>query len=152
MQDISTIKSELLIKLSYIQVMQVLLTYKDIWDIRTPGQGISGAVLDCINPGISYTPGNGGWFFWAMGIYGGSPVSADFYVLYKIFNPLTALTIRGKVLPVQLYTSPPLANQLGGGMGIETIGWITKGPVIRDGMLLCCRTIFKIQLTLITLQ
>ena len=111
------------------------LTYKDIWDIRTPGQGISGAVLDCINPGISYTPSDGGWFFWAMGIYGGSPVSADFYALYKIVNPLTSPTIRGKVLPVQLYTSPPLANQLGGGMGIETIGWITKGPVIRDGYL-----------------
>jgi hypothetical protein len=111
------------------------LTYKDIWDNRMPAQGIGGAVLDCITPGISYTSGNGGWFFWAMGIYGGAPVSADFYALYKIVNPLTSPTIRGKVLPVQLYTSPPLANQLGGGMGIETIGWITKGPVIRDGFL-----------------
>ena len=70
-----------------------------------------------------------------MGIYGGNPVSADFYALYKIVNPITSPTLRGKVLPVQLYTSPPLANQLGGGMGIETIGWITKGPVIRDGFL-----------------
>ena len=111
------------------------LTYIDLWDIRMPGQGASGPVLDCITPGISYTPGNGGWFFWAMGIYGGSPVSADFYALYRVLNPLSAPTIRGKVLPVQLYTSPPLANQLGGGMGIETIGWITKGPVMRDGYL-----------------
>jgi len=111
------------------------LTYNDLWDIRMPGQGSSGPVLDCITPGISYTPGNGGWFFWAMGIYGGNPVSADFYALYRIVNPLTAPTLRGKVLPVQLYTSPPLANQLGGGMGIETIGWITKGPVMRDGYL-----------------
>ncbi len=111
------------------------LTYTDIWDIRTPGQGIAGGVLDCITPGISYTPGNGGWFFWASGVYGGNPVSSDFYALYKILNPLTTPTLRGKVLPVQLYTSPPLANQLGGGLGIETIGWITKGPVIRDGLL-----------------
>ncbi len=111
------------------------LSYTDLWDIRMPGQGSASPVLDCITPGISYTPGNGGWFFWAMGIYGGAPVSADFYALYKIVNPLTTPTIRGKVLPVQLYTSPPLANQLGGGMGIETIGWITKGPVIRDGFL-----------------
>jgi len=111
------------------------LTYKDIWDIRMPGQGSAGPVLDCITPGISYTPGTGGWFFWAMGIYGGAPVSADFYALYRIINPLTSPTLRGKVLPVQLYTSPPLANQLGGGMGIETIGWITKGPVMRDGYL-----------------
>ncbi len=111
------------------------LTYTDLWDVRMPGQGSTGPVLDCITPGISFTPGNGGWFFWAMGIYGGAPVSADFYALYKILNPLTSPTLRGKVLPVQLYTSPPLANQLGGGMGIETIGWITKGPVIRDGYL-----------------
>jgi hypothetical protein len=111
------------------------LTYTDVWDIRTPGQGIAGDVLDCINPGICYTPGNGGWFFWAMGVYGGSQVSADFYSLYKVVNPLTSPTIRGKVLPVQQYFSPPLANQLGGGLGIETIGWITKGPVIRDGYL-----------------
>lgn len=111
------------------------LTYTDLWDIRTPDQGSSGAMLDCINPGICYTPGNGGWFFWARGIYAGNPVSADFYSLYKVVNPLTTPTIRGKVLPVQMYTSPPLANQLGGGEGIETIGWITKGPVIRDGFL-----------------
>lgn len=111
------------------------LTYNDIWDIRIPGQGSAGQVLDCITPGISYTPGNGGWFFWASGVYAGNPVSADFYTLYKITNPLTNPVLRGKVLPVQLYTSPPLAIQLGGGVGIETIGWITKGPVIRDGLL-----------------
>ena len=111
------------------------LTYTDLWDIRTPGQGSSGDVLDCINPGICYSPGNGGWFLWAKGVYGGQQVTADFYALYKIINPLTSPTIRGKVLPVQQYYSPPLANQLGGGQGIETIGWITKGPVIRDGFL-----------------
>ncbi len=111
------------------------LTYTDFWDIRTPGQGSAGNKLDCITPGISYTPGNGGWFFWSMGVYGGPQVSADFYALFKVVNPLTAPTIRGKVLPVQQYYSPPLANQLGGGLGIETIGWITKGPVIRDGLL-----------------
>ena len=111
------------------------LTYTDLWDIRTPDQGSGGDVLDCINPGICYTPGNGGWFLWARGVYGGQQVTADFYALYKILNPLTSPTIRGKVLPVQQYYSPPLANQLGGGQGIETIGWITKGPVIRDGYL-----------------
>jgi len=112
------------------------LTYIDLWDIRTPGQGSMGEVLDCITPGICYTPGNGAWFFWAMGVYGGPQVTADFYALYKILNPLTSPTLRGKNLPVQQYYSPPLANQLeGGSPGIETIGWITKGPVIRDGFL-----------------
>jgi hypothetical protein len=111
------------------------LSYTDLWDIRKPGEGAAGPVLDYIHPGISYTPGNGGWFFWARGVYGGNPVSADFYVIYKIENPLTSPSIKGKVLPVQTYTSPPLANQLGGGLGIETIGWITRQPVIRDGNL-----------------
>jgi len=111
------------------------LTYNDIWDIRKPGEGAAGQMLDCIHPGISYTPGSGAWFYWARGIYGGNPVSADFYAIYKILNPLTAPVLRGKVLPVQTYTSPPLANQLGGGMGIETIGWITRAPIIRDGFL-----------------
>ncbi len=111
------------------------LTYNDIWDIRKPGEGAAGQMLDCIHPGISYTPGNGEWFYWARGIYGGNPVSADFYAIYKITNPLTSPVLEGKVLPVQPYTSPPLANQLGGGMGLETIGWITARPVVRDGYL-----------------
>jgi hypothetical protein len=111
------------------------LTYNDIWDIRKPGEGVSGPVLDCIHPGVSYTAGSGAWFYWARGIYGGSPVSADFYAIYKLTNPLTSPGIKGKVLPVQTYTSPPLANQLGGGLGLETIGWITSRPIIRGGFL-----------------
>jgi len=111
------------------------LEYTDIWDIRKPGEGQGGPALNCIHPGISYTPGNGAWFYWARGIYGGDPVSADFYAVYKITDPLTSPGLKGKVLPVQTYTSPPLANQLGGGLGLETIGWITRAPVIRDGFL-----------------
>jgi hypothetical protein len=112
------------------------LSYRDIWDIRKPGEGAGGPVLDCIHPAVSYTPGSGAWFYWARGVYGGSPVSADFYAIYQITNPLTNNPgMRGKVLPVQTYTSPPLANQLGGGLGLETIGWITSRPVLRDGFL-----------------
>lgn len=111
------------------------LTYTDIWDIRKPGEGIAGARLDCIHPAVSYTPGSGAWFYWARGVYGGAPVSSDFYAIYKIDNPLSNPVLTGKVLPVQTYTSPPLANQLGGGLGIETIGWITARPVVRDGFL-----------------
>ncbi len=111
------------------------LSYTDIWDIRKPGAGSTGQMLDCIHPAVSYTPGSGAWFYWARGIYGGDPVSADFYAIYRITNPLTNPGMRGKVFPVQTYTSPPLANQLGGGLGIETIGWITSRPVVRDGYL-----------------
>jgi|WetSurMetagenome_2_1015567.scaffolds.fasta_scaffold02875_3 hypothetical protein len=111
------------------------LTYTDFWELHVPGQGSQSDTLDYIQPAISYTPGNGGWSFWAKGVYNGSMVSADFYAIYKIINPLTSPYVRGKVLPVQTYTSPPLANQLGGGLGIETIGWITRQPVTRDGFL-----------------
>ena len=111
------------------------LTYTDLWNIHVPGGGSQSDTIDYIQPAISYTPGNGGWSIWANGVYNGSQVSADYYAIYKIINPLTSPIIRGKVLPVQTYTSPPLANQLGGGLGIETIGWITRQPVTRDGFL-----------------
>ena len=111
------------------------LTYTDFWELHVPGQGSTSDTIDYIQPGISYTLGNGGWLLWANGVYGGDPVSADFYTIYKIINPLSSPVIRGKILPVQTYTSPPLANQLGGGLGIETIGWITRQPTIRDGFL-----------------
>lgn len=111
------------------------LTYTDLWELHVPGEGSQSDTIDYIQPGISYTPGNGEWLFWASGVYNGPSVSADFYAIYKIINPLTSPSIRGKVLPVQTYTSPPLANQLGGGLGIETIGWITRQPIIKDGFL-----------------
>jgi len=111
------------------------LNYTDIWEIHVPGEGSESDTIDYIQPGITYTPGDGGWFYWARGVYGGDPVSADFYAIYKIENPLTDPKLKGKVLPVQTYTSPPLANQFGGGLGIETIGWITRQPVIRGGFL-----------------
>ncbi len=111
------------------------LTYTDIWELHAPGLGSASDTIDFIQPGISYTPGDGGWLMWANGVYNGAQVSADYYVIYKVINPLTAPVIKGKVLPVQTYTSPPLANQLGGGLCIETIGWMTRQPVMRDGFL-----------------
>ena len=110
------------------------VTYKDLYNIRTPGQGSNSAALDVINPAISYTPGNGGWFFWARGSLGGGAFS-DFYALYKITNPLTNPGIRGKVLNVSTYNTPPPGGQLGGGQGLETIGWMSRAPIVRDGYL-----------------
>jgi hypothetical protein len=101
------------------------LTYKDIRNIRVPGLGASSPALDCIHPAISYTPGSGGWFFWARGNLGGGTAMSSYYAMYKITNPLTTITFRGKKLDVSAYFTPPNANQLDGGNRLETIGWIS---------------------------
>ena len=110
------------------------LTYKDLYNIRTPNGGPTSAPLDVIHPAISFTPGSGAWFFWARGSIG-STQSSVFYALYKITNPLTNPGIRGKLLVVPTYYTPPLGGQLGGGVGLETIGWMSRAPVVRDGFL-----------------
>ncbi len=110
------------------------LTYTDIWNIRIPGQGPSGAALDCIHPAITYTPGSGQYFLWAAGLLG-STFAADYYALYQITNPLTTPRLRGKVLPAQFYYSALNANQLGGGTPIESLGFVTRAPIVRDGFL-----------------
>jgi len=104
------------------------LTWTDIWDIRQPGT--TGARPDVIRPAISYTPGNGGYFFWANN--GG----ANFYILYKILNPITSPRLRAIIVPSQFYGGAPDANQLGGGALISAIGsWMYGAPIIRDGLL-----------------
>jgi hypothetical protein len=110
------------------------LSYTDIWNIRTPGQGSGGAPLDCIHPAITYTPGSGQYFLWAAGFMG-AIVAADYYALYQITNPLTTPSLRGKVLPAQFYYSALNANQLGGGPSIEACGFVTRAPIVRDGFL-----------------
>ncbi len=110
------------------------LTYKDLFNIRTPSGGQNSPALDVIHPAISFTPGSGAWFFWARGSIG-STQSSSYYAVCKITNPLTNPGIRGKVLPVTTYYTPPLAGQLGGGTGLETIGWMSRAPVVRDGFL-----------------
>ncbi len=110
------------------------VSYNDLYNIRTPGLGTGGAALDVIHPAISYTPGDGAWLFWARGSIG-STQSSVFYALYKITNPLTNPGLKGKTFAVPTYYTPPLGGQLGGGAGLETIGWISRAPIVRDGYL-----------------
>jgi len=108
------------------------LSYTDIWNIKKPNDPTSIA-YDVIHPAISYTQGSGGWFFYSAGWW--QLPSADYYILYKVTNPLTNPGIRGKVLNTQLYFGPPNANQLGGGLGLETMGLVTRAPIVRDDTL-----------------
>jgi len=110
------------------------VTYNDLYNIRVPNQGSGSAALDVIRPSVSYTPGSGGWFLWARGSLG-STQSANYYALYKVTNPLTNPGLRGKTFTVPLYFTPPNANQLGGGNRLETIGWMSGAPIVRDGLL-----------------
>ena len=108
------------------------VSYKDLYNIRTPGGSSTSEALDVIHPGITYTPGDGAWCLWARGSINFTQ-SSFFYALYKITNPATNPGIRGKVLNVTQYFTPPNAGQLGGGQGLEVIGWMSRAPVIRDG-------------------
>jgi hypothetical protein len=113
------------------------LTYKDIRNIRVPGLGAGSPALDVIHPAISYTPGSGGWFFWSRGHIGGGTAASGYYAMYKITNPLsTAPSFRGKQLNLTTpHYTPPNANQFGGGVPLETVGWMSRAPVVRDGYL-----------------
>jgi hypothetical protein len=108
------------------------VNFTRLFNIGTPG---GGATLDCITPAISYTSGNGAWFLWARGSFNQTPTPETFYALYKVTNPLTNPGLRGKVLNVPTYYTPPNAGQFGGGMGLEAIGWMSRAPVVRDGFL-----------------
>jgi len=110
------------------------LTWNDIWDIRSPNN--ASVKPDVIRPSISYTPGEGGYFLWANN--GG----ANFYLLYRIFNPITAPRLRAINVPSELYEQAPNASQLGTSSKLSAIGsWMYGAPVIRDGELFAAHSI-----------
>jgi hypothetical protein len=110
------------------------LSWKDIWDIRAPNA--LGSRPDVIRPAISYTEGNGGYFLWANN--GG----ANYYILYRILNPLTSPGLRAINVPSQSYGRAPNANQLGGGPLIDAIGsWMYGAPIVKDGILYAAHSI-----------
>lgn len=85
------------------------ISYTDFWNIRQSSSPSSPA-LNGIHPSYSYTPGEGGYFFWAN--HNGD----SYYAVYRIINPLSAFPrLRGDTLHVQLYSNTPNTNQLGGG-------------------------------------
>ena len=104
-----------------------LLTYTDIWNITLPGNS---SLPISIQPTVSYTPVNDtSYFAW------NNSGSANFYVLYRIINPLTNPVLVGTNLPVPWYYPPPGGQQLGGGTVIENLSRMSSVPVYRDGKL-----------------
>ena len=112
--------------------------YKDFWDIRRPGDGTNHSGLFSIHPTYSYTSGDEGYHFWAVN------GSANFYCIFQVINPTSDYPrLRGAIIPVDTYSSPPDANQLGGGTPlIETSGSQCRtAPIVKDGVLFVTHSI-----------
>jgi hypothetical protein len=112
-----------------------VLPFVDIYNIGRPG--VPSDKPDVLNPAISYTPGQGGYFFNTLQ-NGGS-----YYLLYKLLNPTSASPrLRGRIISTTTYGAAPLANQLGGGLGIESGGSKSRhAPKVRDGFLYVAHSI-----------
>jgi len=106
------------------------LGWTDMWDIRDPGN--NGFRPDVIRPSIFYSNGTEYYFMTT------APFTTGTYIiLYKLTNPLSSPVLTGADVPVTAYSSPPLANQLGGStIPIETGGhFIRNEPTFRNGFI-----------------
>lgn len=110
------------------------LRYTDIWNISLPG---SSTKPDVIHPSFQYS--NSGEHYLLYANRGG----ANYYVVYKITNPLTTPVLTGTTITVPFYGSTPNANQLGGGTPlIEANGSHMKtAPVFRNGYIYATHSI-----------
>lgn len=104
------------------------LPWTDIWSIRDPNLSNN---IDNLRPAVMFSTASEYYFL------SHSPYSTGTYVnLYKLTNPLTSPILTGVSIPVTAYPNTPLAQQLGGGMGIESGGNSFRfEPVYRDGFL-----------------
>jgi len=113
------------------------ITWTDFWDITLPGSSVKPI---SIQPAISFTPGNNtGYLAW------NNRDTSNFYVIYRITDPITNPVLTAVSLPVPTYYSPPLGNQLGGGTPIENLPRMTSAPVLRDNKLYAVHAIQNTQ-------
>ena len=115
------------------------LPFVDIWSIGRPG--VPSDKPDVLEPNISYTPGQGGYFFNTLQLQSGQ--FGSYVILYKLLNPVsTTPRLRGRTLNVTSYGYAPLAGQLGGGTGIESGGSKHRhAPIVRDNYLYAVHSI-----------
>ncbi|MFI5405567.1 MAG: T9SS type A sorting domain-containing protein [Nitrososphaerales archaeon] len=111
------------------------LPFVDLWSIGRPS--VPSDKPDVLEPAKCYTPGQGGYFFNTLqngGVY---------YIVYRMLNPISASPrLRGKTIVTTTYGGAPLAQQLGGGMGIESGGSKCRhSPIVRNGFLYAAHSI-----------
>jgi hypothetical protein len=111
------------------------LTWQDIWNIRRPGGGSGGQAQLSMQPAISYSNGDKGYFAWAAWF------TNNYYSLFKINNATTTPSLRGRVTFVTSYGEPNNANQLGGGTRLESDGGFNNTLTVRDGFLYAAHAI-----------
>lgn len=107
------------------------LSWMDLWDIREPLS--TGSRIFTLRPARMH--GNPGEYY----LITRSPFSdpENFVVVYTLTNPTTSPSLTGDRISVTDYSTPPLADQLGGStIGIESGGsHFRNEPVYRDGYL-----------------
>lgn len=106
------------------------VTWNDFWDIREPNNTSSRTFG--VRPTVMYSTASEYY------LVSTSPYSpGTFFVVYKISNPVTSPTISAVNVSVTSYSSPPGANQLGGGTPtLETGGSnLSNEPKYRNGFL-----------------
>ena len=113
------------------------VSWTDLWNIR-----VIGDPYDVIHPFYSYdTGGNAAYFVYARN------QGASFYELFKITDPITNPVLTSTRYNLStFYSSAPSAQQLGG-PAVANFTWITKAPVLRDGLLYAAHAIRNTQHT-----
>ncbi len=116
------------------------VSWTDIWNIRVNNQ-----TYDVIHPYYSYDSGkNTAYFVYARQTVSGA---TNFYQLFKITDPITnpVLTSTQLIISTPYYRAPS-AQQLGGDP-VDNFTWISKAPVLRDGLLYAAHAIRNTQHT-----
>ena len=113
------------------------LTWTDFWDITLPGSSV---IPVSIQPAISFTASNNtGYLAW------NNRDTSNFYVIYRITDPITNPVLTAVSLPVPTYFPPPSGNQLGGGTPIANLPRMTSVPIVRNNKLYAVHTIQNTQ-------
>jgi len=115
------------------------LTWTDFWNIKDPGD--YSYHPDVIRPSISYDAGtNEAYFVWA------NEGGANYYILYKISDPINNPVLTGVRVPCTFYDGSPRANQLGGGSPrIDVFTRMANAPFVRDGKIYAAHSIENTQ-------
>lgn len=103
------------------------VNYKDLWDIKTSG----GVGIFTLRPSRAMSLSST-YYLGCRSPY----VTGNYFLLYKLTNPLTSPSLTVVEVPVAAYTDPPDAGQLGGSQTIDGgAGHLRNEPVYKDGIL-----------------
>ena len=105
-----------------------VVNWKDLWDIKNPSPVIN---VFGLRPTRTYDTSSEYY------LVNNSPyVTGNYFIVYKLTNPLTTPTLTAVQVPVTAYTDPNDAGQLGSSNTIDGGGSnLRNEPVVKNGML-----------------